>query len=127
MIGTILGIVSKEMQNIDVPYEYMRWTSNVQYPYWIGEYSETTTDTEDGYNEYTLMVTGTTKGTWLELEEQRAKIKDHFPQIGGLRIATEKGVVVIFYENSFPVDTGEAELKRIQINLHIKSWKGMND
>lgn len=125
MIGTILGIISKELQSIGVPYEFMRWTSDVQYPYFIGEYSEIVTDTEDGYNEYTLMLTGTTKNSWLELEEYRAKIKDHFTQMGGLRIAAEEGAVVIFYDNSFPVPTGEADLKRIQINLHIKSWKGM--
>lgn len=125
MIGTILGAISKELKAIGVPYEFMRWTSDVQYPYFVGEYSETITDTEDGYNEYTMILTGTTKNAWLELEECRAKIKDHFTQIGGLRIANEEGVVVIFYDNSFPVPTGEADLKRIQINLHIKTWKGM--
>ena len=125
MIRTILGIIGEELQSIGVPYEFMRWTSDVQYPYFIGEYSEIVTDTEDGYKEYTLMLTGTTKESWLELEEYRAKIEDHFTQFGGLRKATEKGAVVIFYDNSFPVPTGEADLKRIQINLHIKSWKGM--
>lgn len=125
MIGTILGAISKELKAIGVPYEFMRFTSDVEDRYWVGEYSEVTTDTEDGYNEYTMLLTGTTQNAWLELIKDSEKIKDHFPQIGGLRTASEKGVVVIFYDNSFPVDTGEADLKRIQINLHIKTWKGM--
>jgi hypothetical protein len=124
MIESVLGIIATEMQNIEVPYEYMRWSSPVQDHYWIGECTEVSTDTEDGYNEFTMMLTGTAKGSWLELEQQKAKIKDHFPQIGGFRKATEKGAVVIFYDNSFPIDTGEADLKRIQINLNVKTWKG---
>lgn len=126
MIESVLGIIKAEMQIIEVPYEFMRWSPPGQDAFFVGEYTEVSTDTEDGYNEYTMMLTGTTQGSWLELEQQKAKIKDHFPQIGGFRKATEKGVVVIFYDNSFPIDTGEADLKRIQINLHIKTWKGMN-
>lgn len=123
---SILGIIKDELKSIDVPYEYMRWTSAPPDTYFIGEYSETPTDTEDGYEEYTMLLTGTTVGSWLELENYKSKIKNHFPKIEGLRKSTSEGAVVLFYENSFPVDTGEANLKRIQINLKIKQWKGMN-
>lgn len=126
MIETALGIVATELNNIGVPYEFMRWTSTVEDRYWVGEYSETSTYTEDGYEEATLILTGTTRDSWSVLMQDRAKIDDHFPNVGGLRIPTDKGVVVIFYDTSFPVPTGEADLKRIQINLQIKSWKGMN-
>ena len=118
MIGTALGIVAIELQNIDVPYEFMRWTS-------AGEFTETTTATEDGYEESTLLLTGTTRDSWASLMQDRDKIKDHFPNIGA-RFSTENGAVVIFYENAFPVPTGEADLKRIQINLRIKTWKGID-
>lgn len=126
MIETILGLIGAEMQNIGVPYEFMRWTQSVKGRYWIGEYSETPTDTEDGYKEITLMLTGTTQDSWLELEQDRAKIEDRFPSVCGLRKSTDKGVAVFFYENSFPVDTGEDNLKRMQVNLQIKAWKGIN-
>ena len=125
MIETALGIANNELNRIGVPYEFMLWTSSVEDRYWVGEYAETPTDTEDGYEEGTLILTGTTRSSWLVLMEDRAKIKDHFPKESGLRIPTDNGVVVFFYENSFPVPTGEADLKRIQINLHIKSWKGL--
>lgn len=120
----MLKTISEEMHSIGVPYEFMRWTSAVEYPYFIGEYSETPTVTEDGYKESTMMVTGTTRGSWLELEQYKAKIENHFPAVYGLRKTTPTGSVTIYYENSFPVDTGEADLKRIQVNLRIKEWKG---
>lgn len=126
MIESALCVTNTELKNIDVPYAFMRWTSPVEDRYWVGEYTETPTDTEDGYEEGTLILTGTTKGLWSVLMDDRAKIKDHFPMIGGLRVPTDDGVVVIFYDGSFPVPTGEADLKRIQVNLQIKAWKGMN-
>lgn len=125
MIASLLGTIKNELVIIGVPYEFMRWTSPVQYPYFIGEYTETPTEVEDGSREYTMILTGTTTGSWLELESYRAKIEDHFPSVGGLRITTDKGVMVIFYDNTSPIDTGETDLKRIQINLKIKAWKGM--
>ena len=124
MIETALGIVKDEMKSIDVPYEFMMWTSDVNGRYWIGEYLEIPTETEDGAKEYTLILTGTTRNSWMELIQDGAKIEDHFPAIGGLRKNTEKGAVVIFYENSSPIPTGEQDLKRIQVNLRIKAWKG---
>lgn len=126
MIETALGIINNELKNINVPYEFMMWTSDVNDRYWVGEYTETITDTEDGYEEITLILTGTTKGLWSVLMQDRVTIKDHFPSICGLRKTTDDGVVVIFYENSFPTPTGDANLKRLQVNLKIKMWKGMN-
>lgn len=126
MIGKVLGIIKNELKIIDVPYEFMRWSSPVKDRYWVGEFSETPTDTEDGYEEATLTLTGTTNDLWAVLLQDRDKIKDHFPSIYGLRVAIDKGMVVIFYDNAFPVPTGEANLKRLQVNLKIKAWKGMN-
>ena len=120
---SVLGVIARELHSIGVPYEFMNWTSTVVDTYFVGEYSETPTVTEDGYKESTLMVTGTTIGSWMDLEQYREKIERHFPNIHGLRMATDTGAVVIFYANSFPVDTGEADLKRIQINLEVKEWR----
>ena len=124
MTETILGILEKELTSIAVPYELMQWTADLEDRYWVGEYSETPTDAEDGSKELSLILTGTTKGSWLLLQQDRAKIEGHFPSIGGLRLTTDKGAVAIFYENSFPVPTGEANLNRMQINLRVKAWKG---
>ena len=123
---TVLGIISTELNRIGVPYEFMEWTDPVQYPYFVGEYQEVPVTAEDGGKESTFLLTGTIKGTWLELEQSRSKVENLFHPICGLRVQTEDGGVAIFYENSFPVPTGEADLKRIQINIRIKQWKGMN-
>ena len=120
---SVLGIIKNEMNSMNVPYEFMEWTSTVTYPYWVGEYSEVPTVTEDGYKETSLILTGTTKGSWLELEQTRVKIEKRFRY--GVNYSTDEGAVAIFYSNSFPVPTGEADLKRIQINLQVKEWKGM--
>lgn len=127
---TVLKVINDELNRIGVPYEFMEWTDPVQYPYFVGEYQEAPPTAEDGGKEATLLLTGTTNsqfgGSWLELEQFRSAIEDLFHPVCGLRISVEDGAVAIFYENSFPVPTGEADLKRIQINLTIKKWKGMN-
>lgn len=125
MIESILATVSNELNSIGVPYAFMRWTSPVNGRFWVGEYSQTPTDTEDGCEEGTMILTGTTQKEWLELMKDLAKIKDHFPNEYGLRIPTATGVVVIFYGHGFPVPTEEANLKRLQVNLQIRAWKGM--
>ena len=120
----VLGIIAHEMDSLGIPYEFMRWTSEqVPNRYWIGEYTETPTDSEDGHEEGTILLTGTTSGSWLDLEKDKKKIKRHFANIHGLRVATDMGAVAIFYGNSFPVDTGTADLKRMQINLQVKEWR----
>lgn len=120
---SVLSIINEEMDSIGVPYEYMQWTSAVTDPYWIGEYTEDPVVAEDGSRTSTVILTGTTMGTWLDLERTRAKIENHFHPIYGLSRSTESGVVVVFYDGAFPVPTGEANLKRIQVNLHVKEWR----
>lgn len=121
----VLSVIKEEMDAIGVPYEFMRWSGKVSYPYFVGEYTETPTNTEDGREEGTVIITGTTRGNWYELERYKEIIKRHFPSVYGFRKSTDEGTVVIFYGNSFPVDAGEADLKRIQINLQYKEWRKM--
>jgi len=122
----MLAFIANELDSINVRYDFMRWTGAVQYPYFVGEYTETATINEDGYKEYSFILNGFTRGSWLELEQMKAKIESHFPAVGGLRGRTTDGsAVAVFYENSFTVQTGEAELKRIQINLNVKEWSDL--
>lgn len=121
-----LQFINKQMSVLDIPYEFMEWTTKIRYPYTVGEYSEVSTITEDGAEESTFILTVTTRGKWIVLEEIKEKIRQHFPAVGGFRAKTDSGSIAVFYDNAFPVPTGEADLKRIQINLNIKEWKGMN-
>ena len=113
------------MDILGIPYEFMEWTSKVQYPYWVGEYTDVATQTEDGYEETEVILTGFHRGEYLDLLEAKDKIKQHFHPICGLSANTDSGVIIVFYNGSFPIPTGEADLKRIQINLLIKEWKGV--
>lgn len=119
----VLKFISDEMEAISIPYEFGEWTSDIQYPYWVGEISEPAPNTEDGLTEPTLILTGTQRGTWERLMQDVEAISKHFPAVGGLRFSTTShGAIIVKYAGGFQVPTGEADLKRWQINLSIKKW-----
>jgi hypothetical protein len=120
-----LKFISEQMDMIGVPYEFGEWTSEIQYPYFVGEITEEPTNTEDGLEQSTILLTGFHRGKYIDLETVKEKIKDHFPVFYGLRKQMDNGsVIVAFFDGSFYVPTGEADLKKIQINIKIKEWKG---
>lgn len=117
-----LGIVSGFMKTLGLNYEFMEWTSEPIYPYFVGEYQETPPQNEEGEEESYFILTGFSKGSWLQLEEAKRKIKEYFSKAGKIVTTESDSAVAIFYANSFPVPTGDAELKKIQINLTVKEW-----
>lgn len=118
-----LKFINQQMEAIGIPYEFGQWSSEITYPYWVGEITEEPITTEDGHEMSTLLLTGFTRGNYLDLETAKETIKKHFHPIHGLRGWTDSGAIVVFYDGSFFVPTGEADLKRIQINLQIHEWK----
>lgn len=119
-----LKFINEQLTAIDVPYEFGEWTTAVKYPYFTGEITEEPISTEDGLEQSTLLLNGFHRGKYVDLEEIKAKIKKHFHPIYGLRGQTDSGSIAVFYGGAFFVPTNEADLKRIQINLIIKEWKG---
>lgn len=119
-----LKFINEQLEIIDVPYELGEWTSKVSYPYFVGEFTELPTTTEDGYEESTGILTGFHRGKSIALEEMKERIKKHFDPICGLSAKTDSGTIIVFYDGSYYIPTGERDLKRIQINLLIKEWKG---
>ena len=73
------------------------------------------------------ILTGFHRGKYVVLEEHKNKIKKHFDPDYGLRASTDSGTIAVFFNGSFYVPTGEADLKKIQINLLIKEWKQKGD
>lgn len=118
-----LKIITEQMAAIGIPYELGQWSSAIQYPYWVGEFTEEPITAEDGLEQSTLLLTGTNRGDYLSLETDKAKIRKHFDPICGLITETDSGMIAVFFDGAFPVPTGEADLKRMQINLKIKEWK----
>ena len=121
-----LKFINEQMGILAIPYEFMEWTSDVVYPYWVGEITEEPVITEDGLQESTMILTGFYRGTSFEsLETDKNKIKMHFSPITGLCAKTDSGSIAVFFDGSFYIPSGEAGLKKIQINLKIKEWKGV--
>lgn len=119
-----IEIIKTSLASLGINYEFATWTKGLVYPYFVGEYQETEPMTEDGLQESTFILTGFTRGKWLELEEAKETIENYFNATSGRVVIAESGsAVVIFYASSLIIPTGDAELKKIQINLNIKEWK----
>ena len=119
-----LKFINEQMTAIAVPYEFGEWTSPVVYPYGVGEITEDPITTEDGEEQSTMLLTFFHRGNMIDLLAIKEKIKKHFSPIYGLRAQTEGGAIAVFYDGFFPVPSGEADLKKIQINLKIIEMKG---
>jgi hypothetical protein len=119
-----LKFIKEQMDILKIPYEFGEWTSEIKYPYFVGEYTETEPATEDGLEESYIILTGFHRGKYIELIDIKDKIKKHFHPIHGLRGKTDSGAITVFFGDAFVVPTGEADLKKIQITLNIKEWKG---
>lgn len=119
-----IEIIKTSLASLGINYEFATWTKALVYPYFVGEYQETEPMTEDGLQESTFILTGFTRGKWLELEEAKETIENYFNATSGNVVIAESGsAVAIFYASSLIIPTGDAELKKIQINLNIKEWK----
>lgn len=125
MMKETLKIISDAMESLGIEYDFGTYQKNpVVYPYFVGEYNETESFTEDGLQESTFLLNGFTRGTWLDLENAKEKIESYFDKVGGNTVITANGSgAAVFYAVAQIVPTGDAELKRIQINLSIKEWK----
>lgn len=123
MTTASLKIISDAMRELGIAYALGRFSGKAD-PYFVGEYQETESITEDGLQESTFLLTGFSRGEWLTLEEAKEKIENYFNRVGGKTVIADNGsAVAVFYAHSLIVPTNDAELKRIQINLNIKEWK----
>ena len=121
-----LKFIKNQMNILAIRYEFMRYTKTIQCPYYTGEItSPELFIAEDGSEETTLILTGFHTGDYIDLERDKETIKKHFDPVFGLRAKTDSGSIAVFYEGAFYVPTGETNLKRIQITLKIKEWKGV--
>lgn len=122
-----LQIISNAMHDLGINYQFMEWTDEVVYPYFTGEYQEIEPMYEDGMQETDFILNGFSRGitedAYVALEEAKNKIMNYFNKVGGKTVIADNGTAVaIFYANSLVVPTGDAELKRLQINLKVKEW-----
>lgn len=119
-----LSVISGHMTELGLNYEYGEMTQSPPlYPYWVGEYNEPESQSEDGREVATFLLTGFSRGSFLELEAQKAAIREKFKH-GAMSLTNSKVAVAVYYAGSIQIPVDSMDLKRIQINLTIKSWKG---
>lgn len=119
-----LKFIGEELYKLNIPYEFLEWTGRVTYPYCVGEITEEPIATEDGAEQSTMLLTVFHREKMVELLEIKEAVKRHFDPVCGLRGNTGSGAIAVYYDGSFPIPSGEAGLKKIQINLKVIEQKG---
>lgn len=123
MTDQSLAAIARCMEMAGINYALNEWRDDPVYPYWIGDYSEYENLNEDGMQETAFKLTGFTRGDRLELEQEKNKIRRLLEPAGFRTIADNNSVIVIFYGNANAnIPTGDAELKKMEINITIKEW-----
>lgn len=133
MMKKMLKYIADGMKVAGVHYYLTQNKSRkITYPYFVGELIPVTPITEDGGNEFTLILDGfnresaVTSGTLFELLEEAEKIEDTFPGVEGRTAVIDNQAIAVFYCSAVPIESDEEQLQRLQITLTVKTWKGGN-
>lgn len=116
-----LKFISKTLKPL-VNYHFLYYkTDKVEYPYWVGEYLENEYSAETNYQGTTFILTGVTRGSYLELEKQKEIIKK---ALKDKRAILPSGTgIAVHYDYSMPIRVDDIELQKIQVNLTIQEWE----
>lgn len=120
-----LSFISKILSENEIPYSFGEWSGEIDYPYFVGDYTETEPLYEYGETEDTFMLTGTSRvsDAVLDLEKYKAKICQLFPSEGLTECFPDGCAIAVMYSDSSYIPTGTDDLRRIQINLKVKEWR----
>lgn len=118
-----LGFVNSIMEELQIPYQFMEWTSEIPDTYFVGEYTEVEPLTEDGMQEADFLLIGTTNQKYLELETVKQELMEHLTTEGITSIMDSGSGIMVAYSNAYPVPSVDEGVHRIQITLKIKEWK----
>lgn len=116
-----LKFISKTLKPL-VNYHFLYYkTDKVEYPYWVGEYLENEYSAETNYQGTTFILTGVTRGSYLELEKQKEIIKK---ALKDKRAILPSGTgIAVHYDYSMPIRVDDIKLQKIQVNLTIQEWE----
>lgn len=116
-----LNFISDALKPL-INYHFLYYkTDRVEYPYWVGEYLESEYSAETNYQETTFIITGVTRGSYLELEKQKEIIKK---ALKDKRAFLSNGTgIAVYFDYSMPIRVDDIELQKIQINLTIQEWE----
>ncbi len=116
-----LEIVGREIRNIGINIEYSEWTGKIPDRYWVYTYIETNNDYETNKKEGIIILEGFTRKEEIFLEEDKEKILNHFKEFRSIEDNTS-----IFLSSRIgkKVDTQDIELKKIEIEIDFKEFRG---
>ena len=119
----ILEVLNREMEQLNINYSFMRYVCDVpEYPYFVGDYAEFGFSSEDQCTNGEINIEGWSRNNVAELIAVKEKLKTHFNEYS----TVENGyAVMINYDNGTVIDSGEADLYKIEIKLSFKEWKGV--
>lgn len=119
-----LSFINSCLNQIGLKYQFMEWTSTpVPKTYWTGEYTEEEPLNEDGLEESTFILTGTTTNKYIEFERVKEKLKEYFPTFGKAAILKSGSGIAVSYSDSYPIPSVQEGVHRLQINLKVKEWR----
>ena len=111
----VLTLINNLMDEMNISYTFDNWEADLELPHFIGEISEVPTETEDGCNEYSFILTGFAKN-YSYLFRIAEEIKNRF------KLSEIIDGIVVKYDNTITVSSDTDDLKQIQITLKIKEW-----
>ncbi len=120
MKKTLLAEFKKALDSLSIESAY-RVYSGDKYPYLTYEYHKTGVTREDGGITGEFFCEIWTRNTFEELEDIDELLEDYFKQIN---IKVNNNVYHFDYDSSTPDETGDAELKKLQVIITTKYWKG---
>lgn len=116
----VLGFITEQMAELGVPYAYYEWVDDVPLTYFVGEYVETDSMSEDGEIDGEMTLSGFTRGDYADLEKYRKLILARFRN--GENAVLKGGSVAVYYDHAMTVPTGLEDVKRMDITLSTKEW-----
>lgn len=119
-----LAYMNSMFESLGIPYEFELWNSpDIPNTYWVGEYIEIEPMTEDGYEETTFIITGTTNQKIIDLETVKQRIKDRLGCDGETAILDSGSGIAVLYVGSQNLPSVEDGVHRLQITMKIKEWR----
>jgi hypothetical protein len=124
MTPQALQFINDRLSEAGLNYHFARYNYDADsplYPYAVGSYRENDAVSEDGRQEAIFTVSAWTRGPQLELELVKGIVRTVFPVYGRTEILDGSGVAVSYLRAQL-IPTGDSELKRMDITLHVKEW-----
>lgn len=118
-----LEFLNNKLTDLQIPYEFMEWTSKIPKTYWVGEYTEIVSADEGGEINSDFILTGTTKEKFLTLETHKESIRGMFPDYGLTEILSNEWGIAVMFDGAFQIPSVQEGIHRMQITLKVKEWR----